>query len=335
VLNESDFEMGSTSVQSELPGLVVCAPVFNDWDSALTLLGGLDAAAAGLSMPVRVVFVDDGSTDAVPVKLERWFAHIAAVEVVHLRRNLGHQRAIALGLAFIYRERPARAVVVMDCDGEDRPEDIAKLLARCEEDSFRKVVFAKRARRSEGLLFRSGYLAFKLIHRVLVGTRVEVGNFSVIPGAMLDRIVGIGELWNHYAAALVHARIAIDSVPLARGKRYAGKSKMNLVSLVTHGMSAISVYGDRVGVRLLCFTGLLIFLTLAVLGGVVGVKFFSTLAIPGWATTAAGLLMVLTVNLLMIALVFVLFVLQARNASSFILLRDWEHYVVSFRTLES
>jgi hypothetical protein len=79
----------------------------------------------------------------------------------------------------------------------------------------------------------------------------------------------------------------------------------------------------------------LILLTLAVLSGVVGVKFFTTLAIPGWATTATGFLIVLTVNLLMIALVFVLFVLQARNASGFILLRDWEHYVTSWRTLES
>ena len=75
---------------------------------------------------------------------------IGRVEVLHLRRNLGHQRAIAIGLAFVEAERPrCRAVVLMDSDGEDAPEDVPRLVARCEQEGRRKIVFAERTKRSE------------------------------------------------------------------------------------------------------------------------------------------------------------------------------------------
>ena len=89
---------------------------------------------------------------------------------------------------------------------------------------------------------------------MLTGERVRVGNFSAIPPSLLPRLVAVSELWNHYAAAVFKSRIPYITIPTARGVRYAGQSTMNYVALVTHGLSAMAAFGDRIGVRLLMAT---------------------------------------------------------------------------------
>lgn len=86
---------------------------------------------------------------------------------------------------------------------------------------------------------------------MLTGIRVRVGNFSILPFAYLDTLVVMSELWNHYAASVFRSKLPFAMIPIPRGTRFAGTSKMNFVALVSHGLSAISVFGDIVGVRLL------------------------------------------------------------------------------------
>jgi polyisoprenyl-phosphate glycosyltransferase len=307
--------------------VVICIPVFNDWVSATRLVEQIDGVAKRLSLPVSVLLIDDGSSEAPPNHLPVPLAAVRSVEVLQLRRNLGHQRAIALGLTFVYAKYPCEYVVVMDADGEDVPDDIPALIDRCRESDCRRIVFAKRAKRSEGLVFRAGYMAYRVVHTVLTGRKVEVGNFSVIPFHMLERLVAVSELWNHYAAAVFHSRLPVDTLPLARGRRLAGESKMGLISLITHGMSAISVYCDTVGIRLMCLTAVLIVLAMCGLLVTVTVRLSTTLAIPGWATTAAGILALVLLNLFTLMIIFVLFVLQSRSMTGFLPLRDWEYFV--------
>ena len=101
--------------------ITVCIPVYNDAASGRLLLQELDRVAASLPHRFQVLFVDDGSTEeecrALPGPSER----IAAVEVLRLRRTLGHQRAIAVGLSAI----AARGTADADRDSEtvaDRSE---------------------------------------------------------------------------------------------------------------------------------------------------------------------------------------------------------------------
>lgn len=309
-------------------GLVVCIPVYDDWNAASLLLELLDRASGEIAEPIRVVLVDDGSREPLPERLEPPPQNLQHVEILPLRANLGHQRAIALGLTFIYDQRPCRAVVVMDGDGEDSPDDVVKLVAALEA-SGGSAVFAARERRTEGLVFRAGYLAFKVVHRLFTGRRVEVGNFSILPWTVLERLVGVSEIWNHYAAAVYKARLPVTQIPLPRAARLSGQSKMNFVELVTHGLSAISVYGETVGVRLL--TGTAILAVLAAIGFVA----VSPLGVAegGWIALAAGVLAVLLVSLFLTLTVAVLFVLQSRERYRFLPLRDYRHYVLPERSL--
>lgn len=230
---------------------VIVTPVLDDWEAFGALVPRLDAALLASGERASILVVDDGSA-TVPsnFKPAAELSAIDAITVVKLRRNLGHQRAIAVGLAYVFEHTDAKAIVVMDADGEDEPADVPRLLARMRERGDGAVVFAERARRSESFAFRVFYQLYRFLHWLLVGRAARVGNFSAVPRRALNRLVVVSELWNHFAAAVYRSRIPVDTVPTARGKRYGGQSSMSFIGLVVHGMSALSVYGDVVGALL-------------------------------------------------------------------------------------
>lgn len=234
-------------------------PIHDDWNSVLLLLAALDRVARGRFYGMSVLLVDDGSPTPPPAPLRTWRPeHLRAVDLLVLRQNLGHQRAIAVGLVHAHARHSADVVVVMDGDGEDAPEDVPRLVARVMEDVPGRIVFASRERRSEGPAFRAGYRVFQLLFRAATGRPIRIGNFSAIPGGELPRLLAGPEVWNHYAAAVMRSRRPFTTLPTRRRRRLDGRSHMSFLALVLHGLSAISVFGDTAATRLLAATGLLL-----------------------------------------------------------------------------
>lgn len=313
-------------------GVVILIPLYNDWAACRLLL---DALARALDGPARVVLVDDGSTFNRPADFGHDLpARFERIEVLRLRRNLGHQRAIAVGLAHVWDHVPCQTVVLMDSDGEDDPADVPRLLARYAEVGGRSIVFAERSRRSESWTFVAFYRLYKGLHRLLVGMGVKVGNFSVLPRERLESLVAVSELWNHYAAAVVKSRQPYVTLPTRRADRLAGKSRMDFVRLVAHGLSAISVFGDIIGVRLLVATMGLIALTVVGLATTVFLRVATDLPIPGWATSTFGLLTVILFQAVMLSIQFSFIVLGGRQGTSFLPCRDYAFYVAEVIELD-
>ena len=319
----------STSVvdSGDVP-LVIALPLFNDWSALTRLLPLIDETLSTTDLRGRVLVVDDGSTDAPPPGFGAGpFQALTSLQVLRLRRNLGHQRAIAIGLAYIERHVPCEAVILMDADGEDAAADVLRLIERSRREGHRAIVFAERSRRVERPLFRVLYHAYRLLHRVLTGYGVRVGNFSLVPRARLSGLVVVSELWNHYAAAVLRSRQPYVTVPTSRAARLDGRSHMNFVSLVVHGMSAISVYGDLVFVRLIVFALLLAASSAIGLCAVLVVRLFTTLAIPGWATFTSGILLVVLLQAVLFAALLTFLGLSGRQQAPFVPSRDFELYV--------
>jgi hypothetical protein len=314
--------------------LLVLIPIYNDWAAAGLLLPRLDQVLADTNLTADVLLIDDGSTTGIPAD---WPGHdwraLDCIEVLALRRNVGHQRAIAIALAFVERHRSPDVVVVMDGDGEDAPEDVPRLLACLHENERSTVVFAERTRRSESVLFRVFYALYRWAHRLLTGIPVRVGNFSAIPFRLLRRLVVVSELWNHYAAAVFKARLPRASVPSERAPRLAGKSRMNYVDLVMHGLSALSVHAELVGVRLLVVTAIVVSAMVSALLATVGVRIFTPLAMPEWTSTAVGVLLIVLLQVLAFTSLFAFLVLHARSQPTFIPVRDYEYFVDQCLTL--
>jgi len=308
--------------------LVVLMPVYNDWPVVPLLLERLDRALAGAGLAADVVLVDDGSPEPPGRDLLAGAAYraLASVSVLRLTRNLGHQRAIAIGLAYVHAKRPCRGIVVMDADGEDAAEDVPRLV-QAGAAGGERLVFAARTRRSEGPAFQAFYRLYRLLHRVLTGAWISFGNFSYVPRGVLPRLVVLSELWSHYPAAVMKARLPVATIPVERAARLAGQSQMNLVSLVLHGLASLSVHGDVIGIRALLATLVAIVLCLAGIGTVVGIRIFTELAIPGWASFVTAVLVVILLQTVSLSLVFVFMILTSRNYATVLPRRDYADYV--------
>jgi hypothetical protein len=313
--------------------VVLLIPVYNDAAPVQQLLGEVDAEMRGTEFTIKVVIVDDGSLEPPRADTGAPFQAISEIAVVRLRRNVGHQRAIAIGLCYLEANDSFDYVVVMDGDGEDRPTDVAVLLRAAMANDQSRIVFAERARRSEGPLFHALYVLYKALHLILTGIRVRVGNFSVIPRSLLSRLVAVSDLWNHYAAAVFKSRLPFGSVPTVRGKRYAGDSKMNVVALVTHGLSAMAAFGDRIGVRLLAATVTLAVLLVAVVFGGWALHAAGLVEIPWWAPLGLGFGVVVLFQAFAIALAFVFIILAGRESSTFLPLRDYSYYILDVQQI--
>jgi len=314
---------------------LILTAVFNDWESLNLLLRDLDGVLHERRVSAEVVVVDDGSSlsfDDVDFDLSP-FKAIDKVSVLELTRNLGNQRALAVGLAYVQAKISARAVVVMDADGEDDPRDVPRLIEKYAETGCKKIVFARRVKRNDGFVFKLFYAFYKWLYKALTGHTLRVGNFSIIPGTLLHRLVCVPEIWSHYPVGVMKTRIPVVEIPADRAKRLAGESRMDFVSLVVHGLTAISMYGDIVGVRLLISTLLLMAASVLGISVAVFVRLTTTLAIPGWATYVTASLLVIALQALVLSVFFIFIILNSRSSTSFLPVRDYTPFVFRLRAI--
>lgn len=247
----------STTPPAEDAGIVsvgIVVPMYRDWESVSKLLAHLSALeqkqAAGPRFVLSVVIVDDSPQFSEPARLVVPDEMASRVQQLRLKRNVGHQRAIAIGLCHAVRHSSCQYFVVMDGDGEDAPEDVFRLIHEAQRWDRNRVVFAERAKRAEAAWFRAGYVVYRLLHWALTSHRIRFGNFSVIPRELARIVIASPDLWSHYAAAVVRLRIPYELVSTTRAARYAGRSTMSPVMLIAHGLTAVAVFYDIATVRL-------------------------------------------------------------------------------------
>lgn len=278
--------MSQAAVQT--PALVVVTPVFEDLEASGRLfleLGRLYGES------LYVVAVDDGSVHQ-PLSSDVLARAGVQGVVLRLRRNVGHQKAIATGLAYVAEQLgSAPAVVVMDSDGEDLPQTVSDLV-RALEDPVVDVAVAHRKSRVETWRFKAFYAVYKRFFKAMTGRPISFGNFMALKPHAVKRLVAMQELPIHVAGAVLASRLRTRRCPLDRGPRYAGRSKMNFVGLVLHGFKGLMVFAEDVLVR----AGIACSLAagLAVVGGLLVVLLkLVGYATPGWFSLAAGILVLI------------------------------------------
>jgi glycosyltransferase involved in cell wall biosynthesis len=294
---------------------VIIIPQFNDWEALNLLIQKINSDLdSQIKRNTTLLIVDDCSSKS----MARPFTPFEGKEIKLLRlyRNLGHQKAIAIGLSYVAEHLPVDKVIVMDADGEDAPGDINRLVAKSLDEPD-KIIFAERNKRTENLVFRFFYVIYKIVFQLLTGKLITFGNFSLVPRSRLQNLVRVSEIWNNYPGGVIKSRIPYDSVSTDRAKRLAGESKMNFVSLVLHGLSAISVMVDTTAVRILIFSIMMSGVAIAFIFIILFLKLIGN-ATPGWASTLGSTLMILMLQSFLISLFLVFMVLQYRSQQHFI-----------------
>ena len=109
----------------------------------------------------------------------------------------------------------------------------------------------------------------------------------------LVRLALMSETSTHLPATLIASKLDVGFLDLDRGKRYFGKSKMNLTSLTLHGFKGLMVFSDKVLIRLGLLCALLLTSCLS-FGLLIFILKFYGLAAPGWASIAIGILSIMS-----------------------------------------
>ena len=265
-------------------------PVYNDWESLLRLLQEIDENIGVIKKTSFSVFIiNDGSDnkDFFRLRVQALeLKNIKSLEIMHLKENQGHARAIINGLGFIngrLKSEPTNDekydyVIPMDGDGEDRPEE---LFLFCKEIKLNpdRIILGKRVKRSEGIIFRICYLLHKFLTAVYLGRYINFGNYVCLPKYIVKNMVKNGFSCDSFSGTLFQefdgSAYPPVEIPSARGERYHGPSKMSFLKLLKHSIMIFSVNYTKVRDRVIYSNiALLIVCALSFIDQMLGLSLF-------------------------------------------------------------
>ena len=277
--------------------LWLVSPLYFDVESYARLRGELARALAEEPLEPRFVAIDDSAG------LDPEIGTLApGTRVIVPPFNLGHQRALVFGLRRLSAEiADDDFVVTLDGDGEDRPEDLPRLLAPllADRENLRRIALAFRTRRRETAVFKLLYFVFKQFFLLLSGTVVRSGNYAAYRGWVARNVLFHPHFDLCYSSGLLSLNLQLAPVPCERGTRFAGASKMTYSTLVLHGFRMLMPFADRIAVRGLVVSGLLLLgggvLTVArVLGAAVSPLALSLSLVVGAIAFGSSLLLLVS-----------------------------------------
>ena len=227
--------------------IIILIPVYNDWDSLKKLLIEVNENIKFFSdINFECLIINDASTTP-PPELKKP-SNFESAELLNMRENRGHARCNAFGIRYIFQNKKFDNLIIMDGDGEDRPEEIKNLIRKIKENPNLSVV-AKRIKRSEGPFFQSLYILHKIITFIFTGQNINFGNYSLLTRSDVEKLHSKASLWSSFSGSVKKNLSSLNEISSIRGMRYFGPSKMSLLKLIIHSFSIIAVFKYNVFLR--------------------------------------------------------------------------------------
>ena len=262
------------------PLLSVVIPVYRAGNVLPALLARLHAALAALTPAYEVVLVDDGSPDPADWPAIHQFATSdARVRGWRLSRNFGQHHALTAGLEASRGEW----VIVMDCDLQDQPEEIPRLLAKAQEGY--EAVLARRGARTDAATVRGGSRAFYRVLAYLTGEPQdpEVGNFGIYHRQLIEAVLRLRESTRYFPTMVRWAGFRQTSLPVAHGVG-TRPSSYSLARRLQLALDILLTYSDK-PLRLAVYFGLLLSGGAFLLGLIMlGRYLLGQITVPGYAS---------------------------------------------------
>ncbi len=238
---------------NDTPDISIVSPVYCCADCLRALCRRIDAAIATTGASYEIVLVDDASPDAAWPVMRELAAADPRIKVVALSRNFGQHCAIAAGLEHAH----GRWVVVMDCDLQDRPEEIAALFAKAQEGY--DIVFAEREVRQDGWFKRSSSRAFIAVLNWLSGADYDyrTANFGIYSRAVIDAVRSMGDRARFFPVMVRWTGFRRTSIPVQHDARSNGGSSYSLRKLLKLALDIMLSYSDK-PLRLVATAGIVI-----------------------------------------------------------------------------
>lgn len=230
---------------------VILIPVYNDWESLKKLLININENIQDIkNVKFDCIVVNDASSIENSELIVP--SNFSSIKIVNMNENRGHARCNAFGIKFLSKQSNFDHLILMDGDGEDRPEEIKNLVDQALKDPGTSVV-AKRIKRSEGPLFQLLYRIHKYLTFISTGKLINFGNYSCLTRQDVVELSSKASLWSSFSGSVKKYISKYNEIDSIRGLRYFGPSQMSLYKLAIHSFSIIAVFKTQVFLRTLIF----------------------------------------------------------------------------------
>ncbi|MFC1599184.1 glycosyltransferase family 2 protein [Candidatus Omnitrophota bacterium] len=290
--------MESANLANNKFSLSLVIPVYDEEHNIRELHGRLTKVMSGLSVPYQIIFIDDGSKDCSFEMLKDLHGKDRRVEVIKFSRNFGHHIAITAGLDYAQGD----AVIIMDGDLQDPPEEIPKLYEKFKEGY--DIVYAIRATREDPFHRKTLSLFFYKLFKTFA--RVDIpassGIFMIITRRVAETLRNCREKSRFISALISWTGFSSAEVETKRRARHAGKTKYNLrklIQLALHGVTSFSYFPLRLATYLGFFTA-----TLSFIAGIYIIiqKLFFGFPILGYASIIVSIFFIGGIQLLILGM---------------------------------
>ena len=240
---------------------IIIIPIYNDWKSLNKLLFQLNENFRNSkNFETEILIINDHSSEQINIKNNN-LSSIKKISIINLNKNLGSQKAIAVGLFYLKDRVKNSFVTIMDGDGEDDPFQVNNMLEEAKKNQD-FIITSNRKKRQESLTIQILYKIHLIITFIFSHKWISFGNFTTFSSKNISKILSNNNSWYAHSSSVLN-NCKIKRLYAKREKRYFDKSKVNLLALMEHALRVNVVFFPKIFLNSLLYS-FIIFLTIKI-----------------------------------------------------------------------
>lgn len=220
---------------SDTPLISIVTPEYKGEKMVGELVRRLQESLEPITDQYEIILVNDASPDHAWLEIERVCRLDPRIKGINLSRNFGQHYAITAGL----RYATGQWVVVMDCDLQDRPEEIPSLYRKAQEGY--DIVYARRVTRKDSFFKRMSSAAFHKVYNWLSGLNADkaIANYGIYNRRVIDAYNRMPEKARSFPSLIRYLGFRDTAIDVQHGERGEGKSSYSLRKLIRLSLDVI------------------------------------------------------------------------------------------------
>ena len=241
---------------------IIIIPIYNDWKSVNKLLFQLNKTFQNYkNLETEILIINDHSLEQIDIKKNN-LSSIKKISIINLNKNLGSQKAIAVGLFYLKDRAKDSFITIMDGDGEDDPLQVNNMLEEAKKNQD-FIITSNRKKRQESLAIQILYKIHLIITFIFTHKWISFGNFTTFSSKNISKILSNNNSWYAHSSSVLN-NCKIKRLYAKREKRYFDKSKVNLFALMEHALRINAVFFQKIFLNSLLYS-FIIFLVIKIL----------------------------------------------------------------------
>jgi len=263
----------------------VVTPVYGCRSALFELFLRLKTTLEAITPDFEIIMVNDGSPDGAWDTIVELAQADRRVRGINLSRNFGQHQAITAGLDYCHGEW----VVVMDCDLQDQPEEVAKLYNKAQEGY--EIVFGRRLTRHDNFLKKSLSKVFYSFFSYLTETKQDssIANFGIYHRKVIDSVLKMQDSLRYFPTMVRWVGFRSTAIEVGHAQRRLGKTSYNFKKLLLLAVNTIISFSEK-PLRLTIKLGLFISFLSLLFGIYILYRYFhGDIQVIGWPSVILSL----------------------------------------------